>query len=297
MKKAFTLIELLGVITIISILMIIVVPIVTKNLKSTKDSIYDSMINRILSSAVDYASLNSKVLPSEGENIDITLGMLQSLGLISTDLKNPKTNRLFPSDLVINISYVKSNRNNEKIKYAKYDGDFLFKVDINSGNKVENIKDDYTIIELNSSSLDVDKIVYKDKDNNDISLKEYSVQIIKDNMNVSSIDTKETGLYYVYYSKKNASFVRLFKVIDTQLPEIIFPNNDTISVNIDQFDLYNNVVCKDNSNSCDLKIIDGEDELYNAISKKKTGNYVVTYKAVDPSFNMITKKRVIELTN
>ena len=72
--------------------MIIVVPIVTKNLKSTKDSIYDSMINRILSSAVDYASLNSKVLPSEGENIDITLGMLQSLGLISTDLKNPKTN-------------------------------------------------------------------------------------------------------------------------------------------------------------------------------------------------------------
>ena len=47
-EKGFTLIEMLGVIIIISILLVILVPIVVRQLKTSKDSIYAILINRIL---------------------------------------------------------------------------------------------------------------------------------------------------------------------------------------------------------------------------------------------------------
>lgn len=297
--KGFTLIEMLGVIIIISVLLIILVPTVVRHLKASKDSIYDSLINKVLSSSVDWALENTELLPKEGESINITLGTLQSGGYISTDLKNPKTNLLFPADMVIKINYVKSNRQNKKLSYGRYNGNYSFQVDVASGTEIKDIEDSYTVIQLNETSLNVDKIVYKDLKDNDISLKEYNVQIVSNGINVPTIDTSKMGIYYVYYSDKEGkdSFVRVFNVTDTELPQIIFPDDDVISVNISEFDLYNNVSCKDNSGTCNLKIIDGEQELYDALETKTTGNYVVTYKASDQSGNMVTKKRVIEITN
>ena len=297
-EKGFTLIEMLGVIIIISILLVILVPIVVRQLKTSKDSIYDSLINRILSSSVDWASENTSFLPNEGESINITLGTLQSGGYISTDLKNPKTNLLFPADMIIKIKYIKSNQKNKKLSYGKYDGNYSFQVDINSGTEIDNIKDSYTVIQLNETSANVDKIVYKDLSDNDISLKEYNVQIVNNNINVPSIDTSKLGIYYVYYSNNSGkdSFVRVFNVADTELPQIIFKENDAISVNISEFDLYSNVSCEDNSGTCNLTITEGEQELYDALANKTTGNYVITYKATDGFGNMVTKKRVIEIT-
>lgn len=297
--KGFTLIEMLGVIIIISVLLVILVPTVVRHLKASKDSVYDSLINKVLSSSVDWALENTELLPKEGESINITLGTLQSGGYISTDLKNPKTNLLFPADMVIKINYVKSNRQNKKLSYGRYNGNYSFQVDVASGTEIKDIEDSYTVIQLNETSLNVDKIVYKDLKDNDISLKEYNVQIVSNGMNVPTIDTSKMGIYYVYYSDKEGkdSFVRVFNVTDTELPQIIFPTDDVISVNISEFDLYNNVSCKDNSGTCNLKIIDGEQELYDALEKKVTGNYVVTYEASDQSGNMVTKKRVIEVTD
>lgn len=297
--KGFTLIEMLGVIIIVSVLLVILVPTVVRHLKISKDSAYDSLINKVLSSSVDWALENTELLPKEGESINITLGTLQSEGYISTDLKNPKTNLLFPADMIIKINYVKSNRQNKKLSYGRYNGNYSFQVDVASGTEIKDIEDSYTVIQLNETSLDVDKIVYKDLKDNDISLKEYNVQIVSNGMNVPAIDTSKIGIYYAYYSAKkgNDSFVRVFNVTDTELPQIIFPHDDVISVNISEFDLYNNVNCEDNSGICNLKIIDGEKELYDALENKVTGNYVVTYKATDELGNMVTKKRVIEITD
>ena len=71
MKKAFTLIELLVVIIIISILAIIIVPIVTKNVKSSKNNIYDNLVNKILIASTDWAVDNTDYLPKDNETINI----------------------------------------------------------------------------------------------------------------------------------------------------------------------------------------------------------------------------------
>ena len=213
-RNAFTLVELLCVILIVSVLVVITIPIVTNNLKSNGDSIYNNMVNKILSASKDWASINVDSLPEEGEEIKITLGSLQSDGLISTDLKNPKTDTLFPADMTITIKYVKSSRDNEKIKYAIYDGNYLFRVNVDTGTEIKDIKDEYTIIELASTIEEVDEIVFKDKEGNSISLKEVSIQIVSNDMNVDSIDTSKVGIYYVYYTYKDSgdTFVRVFNV-------------------------------------------------------------------------------------
>ena len=297
MKRAFTLIEMLAVIVIISILVLVILPVVTKNTKDSKENVYNTMINKIISASSDWMIENSDLLPDEGESISITLGVLQSGGYISTDLKNPKTDNLFPSDMVISITYVKSNKDNPKLNYGKYNGNYSIIVDTNSGTEIKDIDDEYTVVELNLSDNDVDSIVYKDKDNNDITLKEYSIQYVNNGINVEKVDSSKVGIYYVYYTKLdgNKKFTRVFSVSDTTLPEIVFPTDDTVSVSA-TFDLYNNVECNDNSNICNLKITEGESEFYSALSDKETGNYVVKYEARDAYGNKTTKNRVIEIT-
>ena len=299
MRKAFTLIEMLAVIIIITIIMLILIPVVTQSLKESKEKVYNTMINKMISATSDWMIKNSESLPEKGESISITLGMLQSDGLISTDLRNPKTDNLFPADMVININYIKSNKDNPKLKYGKYKGNYSIVVDTDSGTEIKDIDDEYTVVELGSTDEEVDTIVYKDKDDNDISLKEYSLQYVSNGLNVEKIDSSKTGIYYVYYSKIDGKkkFTRVFNVADTSLPEIVFPEDDEVSVSVSSFDLYNNVECNDNSNTCKLTITEGEDEFYTALSNKTKGNYVVKYKAEDASGNKTTKNRVIEITD
>ena len=102
-RNAFTLVELLCVILIVSVLLLITTPVVVSNLKSNKNRIYDNMVNKILNASTDWALKNTDNLPEKDEEIKITLGLLQSEGLISTDLKNPKTDNLFPADMTITI--------------------------------------------------------------------------------------------------------------------------------------------------------------------------------------------------
>ena len=298
-KNGFTLIEMLSVIVIVSIIALVLIPIVSKNIKDSKVNVYNNLINKMLGATSDWMIKNTEILPSDGENISITLGMLQSEGYISTDLKNPNTDKLFPADMVITISYVKSNRNNPKLTNGRYNGDYSIVVDVNSGTEIKDIGDEYTVVELGASDNDVDDIVYKDKDNNDITLKEYSLQVISNGLNVEKVDSSKVGIYYVYYSKTSGDkkFTRAFNVADTTLPEIVFPENDTVSTSVSSFDLYDNVECNDNSDICKLKITEGENEFYEALSNKEAGNYVVKYQATDGYNNSTTKKRVIEITN
>ena len=160
------------------------------------------------------------------------------------------------------------------------------------------VYDEYTVVELNASDEDVDSIVYKDTENNDITLKEYSIQYVNNGINVEKVDSSKVGIYYDYYTKLegNKKFTRVFNVSDTSLPEIVFPTDDTVSVSVSTFDLYNDVECNDNSDICNLKITEGENEFYSALSNKTKGNYVVKYEASDAYGNKTSKNRVIEIT-
>lgn len=102
-RNGFTFIEILGVITLLALISTIVIITVDKNLKSSKETIYQSQIENIRSAASMWMADNIEKIPEEGY-YTIFLSNLQNNGYLDSDIINPKTDRPFDSDTIIRIS-------------------------------------------------------------------------------------------------------------------------------------------------------------------------------------------------
>lgn len=93
MKKAFTLVELIGVIVLLGLLVLISVPSINKVITSGRENIYTEQINRIISAAKSYmsSSKNSLKLPTnKSESYCLTVDTLKKEGKLSNeDIQNP----------------------------------------------------------------------------------------------------------------------------------------------------------------------------------------------------------------
>lgn len=103
-KNAFTLIELLAVIIILTVMGIIVIPIVENSINSGKDDLYIAQIDSIKASLKKYAieEINSNI-KNPGDDIYLSLYQLKIAGYISTDIKDPRTEKLLPEDMLLRI--------------------------------------------------------------------------------------------------------------------------------------------------------------------------------------------------
>ena len=103
-RKAFTLIELMGVLVIIGILTVILVPVINNTIKNNKQKLHDNQIDMIRLSAQNLATDNTYILPEEdGEEIYITLGQLRAMGYAEGTIIDPLTNKNFPDNLIVMI--------------------------------------------------------------------------------------------------------------------------------------------------------------------------------------------------
>lgn len=112
--KGFTLIELMGVITILAILSVVTVVGVDKMLLSGKEELYNQQIDMIELSAKNWLIDNPSRRPSDNEPLEITIQTLVDDGYIDSEIKNPKTGDNF------NLS--------TKIKITKKDNTYEYKV-------------------------------------------------------------------------------------------------------------------------------------------------------------------------
>lgn len=103
-RKAFTLIELMGVLVIIGILTVILVPVINNTIKNNKQKLYDNQLEMIRLAAQNLATDNTYILPEEdGEEIYITLGQLRAMGYAEGKIIDPLTNKNFPDNLIVMI--------------------------------------------------------------------------------------------------------------------------------------------------------------------------------------------------
>lgn len=126
MKRGFTLVELLAVITILGLLSLIVVPVVDKIIKDNKEALYQTQVQNIEQSAKNWASENIFSLPENiGDYIDKTICDLESDGLLEIDVKNPKTDEMFYKD-----SYVRITKTDYGFEYEYVDSGIWTTCDI-----------------------------------------------------------------------------------------------------------------------------------------------------------------------
>ena len=310
MKKGFTLVELLAVITILLILVMLTIPAVSKIINTSEKTVYDVQIDKILSAAYDYSLGNLSVLPERGNKNYVTLSELIYAGYIEPII-NPKTNEPFPDDYLISIENVGSSYKNTN-KYSKKSGDYLYKLEYEEMNTEEYLAnkptiyiaglsssaDGYTtILDQGDPFIEFQPTVY-DGNNNDITDSAQLIINITYNGNiVEYVDTFSIGIYKVnyvaIYTDSNnkvyaGSVVWNVIIADNEPPVLSVPTGTGFYQweTGDGFDIMSDVSCTDNSDSCTITY-DGE------IKFGVPGIYLITYHAQDASGNKSSVERYI----
>ena len=114
MKKGFTLVEILAVITIIGVLALLTVPAIDSIIRENKKETLEVQKNQIIDSLKEYAASNALWLD---DTTIITLGDLKKSGFIDKDVRNPETNECF--------------KNSTKLKIRRQDNSFIYEIDEN----------------------------------------------------------------------------------------------------------------------------------------------------------------------
>ena len=109
-NKGFTLVELLGVITLISLIALIIVPAVSKTINKGADASDKQVIENIKLAAENWALDNKEKLPGS-----VTVGELKNGGYIDRDLKVPSTKKNINDSSCVSIMPI--NQNSKIYKY------------------------------------------------------------------------------------------------------------------------------------------------------------------------------------
>ncbi|MGM9849805.1 MAG: immunoglobulin-like domain-containing protein [Bacilli bacterium] len=286
-NKAFTLVELLGVIVLLGILGVVIIPKVGDSIENSKEQSYKVQEETIKKAANDFLIDNTEFL-EENDTITIKLGVLKQKGYLPVNIKNPKTRKNISNESLITIT---KNGNAYKIELALVDLE----------NVTENIDNNSPILVLNGDYIEYVEVndLYEEKGaiaktSTGETIDNVSRQIKLNNVEKSIIDTSQLLTYNVIYSAtdtngKTTSATRTVIVRDTTSPTITFPSETTIHTSeVAAFNIMQGVSATDNYSTTPTITV-------NSSLAKLPGKYVITYIAKDSSNNETTERRVINV--
>lgn len=264
-KKGFTLAELMGVIVILLAVFMIAIPTIDRTLKQGRQKLFDEQVETIKASLQEWTSIYQK--PREGEAIKLTLSQLKEAGLADYDITNPKTEKLFPNDMVLTIY------NN--------DGILEYSVDTESGSNITNYE------QLPVITLIGDALVYSELggDYQDLGTNEGVLGVIDNNFSNDTV-----GNYFITYTKvengNSNTIYRSVVVRDTTPPVINFSDLTISSSKVYDYDFTTGVTVEDSSETLEL-------EIDKSALSSKVGVYSIRYTIYDIYGNKTIKYRKI----
>ncbi len=282
-NKGFTLVEMLGVLIILIVVFMIMFPSLTKIIKDTNDKIDNATITVIEDATTDFLLEKNDIYP---KNDDYTYCITIEQLIDNGNLTNKEISSLDDTD-----KFVKTTFENGKSVYVLTDTCTVSKPNI-----------EFALIGNNNMSFEVGVggqyvepgANAKNKAGEVVS---YVTEIInKNKVTVAYVDTTKIGVYTVKYiatiDGKDYAIERIVKVIDTTSPTItVNPTTETISVTNKTYNVLSGVTSSDNS-GVSPKITASTN-----LSLGQTGNYTITYTAIDSSGNKTTAKRTVIISS
>ena len=289
-NKAFTLVELLGVIVLLGILSIVIIPKIGDSLENSKETALLTQEEQIKKAAYDFLIEHTELL-DENDTITLKLGTLKQGGYLPIKLINPKTRKPLSNESTITIT-----KNENKYEMT------LNLIDLE--NATENIDNNSPILVLNGNYIEYVEVNEEytelgakaiDSTGEEIDEENISIQVLY-NGEETTLTTTELKTYSVVYavtdkSGNTTSATRTVIVRDSTAPTIIIPKDTSIHVSeIASFNNQRGVIIADNYDANPTLTIDST--LANI-----PGNYVITYTVTDSSGNTTTERRVINVNN
>ena len=116
-EKAFTLIEIIAVISILTVVCLILVPNFVLIVQKNKDKIYQSQVTEIERATEGYVVENvDKLLTDEVTTLQFTLEELRKFNVITKkNIKNPKTEEIMDGCVIVSVD----SNNQFKAKYVE----------------------------------------------------------------------------------------------------------------------------------------------------------------------------------
>ena len=294
-NKAFTLVELLGVIVLLGILGVVIIPKVGDSITNSKETAYITQEEQIKKAAYDFIVDNIELFDNTN-TITIKLGVLKQKGYLPINIKNPKTRKNISNESTITIT-----KTNEKFEITLNLIDLIEvteNIDNNSpiivlnGNYVEYINVNSNETEINNNLIENGAKAYSATGQE---LTEITTQIKIGETEKTSIKTNTLDTYEITYTVTDngvtTSATRTVIIRDTESPQITLPKETTITASqVNGYDLSEGVIVTDNYDyNPTLTINSGLSDI--------PGKYVVTYTATDSSGNQTTERRVIIVEN
>lgn len=277
-KNAFTLIELLGVITLLGIIALITLPAVDSQIKRAKEKGYETQRNTIITAARNY-SKDIRMNIEDNTSYTITLDDLKINGYLDFDLKNPLSDKCLSNNNIITIT---RNKNNYEVSVPKI---------LDDGEKIDcNELEGYpSLVLLGANPINLhlgDTYVEPGFTATDTANKNINNTVITSGTVNTNTIGKYTLEYKVTVNNKMIIKKRTVNVIDNVKPLIIANKEIVVADNILAFNILEGVTATDNSEQ-PLKI-----NAISNISLGVVGEYYVKYSAVDNSGNhtIVTSK-------
>ncbi len=283
-NKAFTLVELLGVIVILGLLSIVIIPKVGDSIKNSKETSYRTQVNTIKKAANDFLIENTSTLETN-KSITIKLGILKQEGYLPLNIKNPKTRKDFSNESLITIT-----RNEEKYNFnlSLIDLENVTQ-DINYNSPILILNGDYIqYVEVYSEYEELGATAMT-SDGSDLTVPNPTIK--KGDNTVANISTTKPQTYNVIYEATDngitTSATRTVIVRDSTPPVITIPSSTTIQRSeLQDFNLMTNVQATDNYDK-------NVSVRTNSSVSDIPGKYVITYTATDSSGNQAVERRII----
>ena len=289
-NKAFTLVELLGVIVLLGILSIVIIPKVGDSLQNSKETALLTQQEQIKKAAYDFLIDHTELL-DESDTITIKLGTLKQGGYLPIKLKNPKTRKNLSNESTITITKIGNAYNMTlnliDLENATENIDSNSPILVLNGNYIEYVEVNETYIELGAKAMTSSGEEIDDED--------ISIQILYNNEE-TTLTTTELKTYSVVYAVtddagRSTSATRTVIVRDSTAPTIIIPKDTNIHISeLASFNIQRGIIINDNYDANPTLTVDST--LANI-----PGTYVITYTVTDSSGNQASERRVIKVNN